>query len=130
MLLRTCLDLSMNFFDSFFPNIAFIFCLSLKASIDLFCESLNLRTHAIKVDSAAESLQLRPGLNTQDAVANACSVMMLGLINNAIDELTVHCDSADVRIVVTGGHGPRLLLLFPHAVLVPDLVMEGLTYVG
>jgi type III pantothenate kinase len=96
---------------------------------DLWHESLNLRTHAVNVVATEQLLRLNPGVDTQESVSNACAAMMQGLINNALCELAASSNDASINLVVTGGHAPKLISLYPQAILIPNLVMDGLTYV-
>lgn len=87
-------------------------------------DSLRIGTARVKVEGDVAG-QVGPGCNTVQAVLNGCRLMVAGLVDKAVSQLSG--DIGGVKIIVTGGDGELLLpLLGGDAEYVAELVMDGL----
>lgn len=98
--------------------------------VNLMLDSLTSRTRQIKVGREVPVLNLSPAIATADAIYSACAAMLVGLVNNGIQQL-YSCSSLqnDIELIFTGGDAIRLLPFYPQARLIPGLVLDGLAYV-
>lgn len=87
--------------------------------------ALAVGTHAVKVSDPLPDTYLRPGRNTDAAVAAAQQAMMVGLVQNAIHQLMA-LTPREPQLLITGGDAQWLTRTFKDALVVPDLVFEGL----
>ena len=89
--------------------------------------ALSINTQGVKVQGGVISTDLAPGRDTVSAVSAAQLAMMVGLVQQAIKQLSLIESSAfPPALLFTGGDGPLLAKFFNTAVLVPDLVLDGL----
>lgn len=98
--------------------------------INLMLDSLTSGTRQLKLNDVFSVAGLSPAKNTADAIYSACAVMVLGLVNNGMQQL--HCSIAAnerVELIFTGGDAIKLLPFYPQARLIPELVMDGLVCV-
>lgn len=87
-------------------------------------ESLQVGTARVKVEGE-DSGAVGPGCTTVQAVLNGCRLMVAGLVDKAVTQLSGNV--GEVKIVVTGGDGKLLLpLLSGDVEYVAELVMDGL----
>jgi type III pantothenate kinase len=54
--------------------------------------------------------------------------MALGLINNALRQMSALAGTENARVVLTGGDAEKLSPFYPQAIIAPDLVLDGLSY--
>jgi type III pantothenate kinase len=94
----------------------------------LLANALNLRTHQIDIAVDAGRLRSEPGVNTQAAVDGGVAAMALGLINNALRQMSALAGTENARVVLTGGDAEKLSPFYPQAIIAPDLVLDGLSY--
>lgn len=94
--------------------------------LNLMLDSLTSGTRQIKLTQAVSSLDLSPAASTTDAVYSACAAMLVGLIDNGVRQLCKLDQSLEFQIIFTGGDATKLLPFYPHARLIPDLVLDGL----
>jgi type III pantothenate kinase len=92
--------------------------------LKLMRESLRVGTARVKVEGEG-SREVVPGCTTVQAVMNGCQLMVAGLVDRAVAQLSGNI--GEVKIVVTGGDGELLLpLLSGDVEYVAELVMDGL----
>lgn len=97
--------------------------------ISLMLDSLASGTRQIKLGEEGRPFDLSPGTTTANAVYSACAAMILGLINNGVQQLHNCSSASDVEIIFTGGDAVKLLPFYPQARLIPALVLDGLACV-
>lgn len=97
--------------------------------LTLMLDSLTTGTRKIKLDDTVTSWGLSPATTTSDAVYSACAAIMTGLIDNGVRQLRKLDQNSELQMVFTGGDAGKLLSFYPHARLVPDLVLNGLACV-
>lgn len=89
--------------------------------------ALNQNTQLINIMELKAS-KLEPGTYTQSAVVHGLSACYVGLIQNAITQLTAQTGTSDHTIMATGGEASRLLDFFPDIQLHEELILDGLAY--
>lgn len=94
--------------------------------LNLMLDSLTSGTRQIQLSQSILALELSPGTATSNAVYSACAAMLTGLIDNGVRQLSKGDRNLEFQMVFTGGDASKLLPLYPLALLVPDLVMDGL----
>lgn len=97
--------------------------------LNLMLDSLTSGTRQIKLDCTVPALDLQPAAATSDAVYSACAAMLTGLIDNGVRQLCRFDQNSEFQMIFTGGDAGKLLLFYPQARLVPDLVLSGLAWV-
>lgn len=97
--------------------------------LNLMLDSLTSRTRQIKLTDVIPPLSLSPAAATSDAVYSACAAMLTGLVDNGVRQLGRFDQNTEVQMIFTGGDAGKLLPFYPHARLVPDLVLDGLACV-
>lgn len=93
--------------------------------------ALSVNTQGVKVINEAVADDLTPGRDTASAVSAARTAMIVGLIQQAMRQLsTIDEDPVSPpALLLTGGDGQGLMKFFDAALFVPDLVFEGLELV-
>lgn len=98
--------------------------------LKLMQASLTWGTRQIKADDEIALLDLSPGQSTVSAIHAASAAMLVGLVNNALQQL---CDTNvpqdNIELILTGGDASKLLPFFSQARLIPELVLDGLACV-
>lgn len=89
--------------------------------------SLAVKTHGVQVAESTIVRSVAPGRDTESAVSAAQAAMAIGLVRQAVRELTV--DGAAPQLVLTGGDAAWLKPMYPDALIVVDLVLDGLALV-
>lgn len=97
--------------------------------IGLFMASLNQAAARINLDEDERSLDLTPGNTTSVAVVHACTAMIQGVINNALQQIMNADGREQITLLLTGGDADRLQDLYPWANYKQELVLDGLSYV-
>ena len=97
--------------------------------LKLMLGSLRLGTRQVQYEDVIPALDLSPGAGTSEAVYSAIAAMLTGLIDNSFRQLKSDKQNAQSYIVITGGDASRLLPFYPQALLVADLVLDGLIYI-
>lgn len=97
--------------------------------IGLFMASLNQAAARINLDEDEKNLDLAPGNTTSEAVAHACTAMIQGVINNALEQIMSADEREQIALLLTGGDADRLQDLYPWANYKQELVLDGLSYV-
>ncbi|HEY0893121.1 MAG TPA: type III pantothenate kinase, partial [Cellvibrio sp.] len=97
--------------------------------LNLMLDSLTSRTRQIKLDGVIPELGLSPAVATSGAVYSACGAMLTGLIDNGMKQLHRLDQNTGFQMIFTGGDAARLLSFYPQALVVPDLVLDGLACV-
>ncbi len=98
--------------------------------INLMINSLTSTARQIKLDKELTITSLLPAPDTANAIHSACAAMVMGLINNGVHQLRVsRVVNDEVELVFTGGDAIKLLPFYPHARLIPELVLDGLACV-
>lgn len=98
--------------------------------INLMLDSLVSGTRQIKLDEALPIADLSPATATVDALYSACTAMMMGLVNNGMQQLFDRsAANAEIELIFTGGDAAKLLPFYPQARLIPGLVLDGLACV-
>ena len=93
----------------------------------LLLESLARNTEKVLFDPGAQGAALSLGCSTQGAVLNGSLHMLVGAIHQAIG--SANLDSARVSYFLSGGDAQLLQpYLNVEALVVPDLVLDGLRY--
>lgn len=90
--------------------------------------ALSVSTQGVKVINEAVADELTPARDTASAVSAARTAMIVGLIRQAIWQLSdLDKDlTSPPMLLLTGGDGQSLVKFFDAALFVPDLVFEGL----
>ena len=93
--------------------------------------ALSVNTQGVKLLNEAVADDLVPWRDTASAVSSARTVMIVGLIQQAMRQLsTIDEDlGSSPALMLTGGDGQSLMKFFDAALFVPDLVFEGLELV-
>jgi type III pantothenate kinase len=94
--------------------------------LNLMLDSLTSGTRQIQLSQSMLALELSPGTTTSNAVYSACAAMLTGLIDNGVRQLSKDDLNLEFQMVFTGGDASKLLPFYPLALIVPDLVMDGL----
>lgn len=108
--------------------------------LGLMLRSLAAETERVKVELSEFEASLAPAVETDGAVNRGATLMVVGLVVQAVTQMLESVGPADVAtIFVCGGDGPRIL---PHiervagsfkssveVQLEPDLVLDGLEIV-
>jgi len=95
--------------------------------LGLMRRSLFQDTDAVKVEAADIPEALKAGVCTKDAVNNGLLLMVIGLIEKAMEELQAIEPDVVPGLIITGGDGAAIIpFLPPGAVLNDGLVMDGL----
>lgn len=97
--------------------------------LNLMIDSLTSRTRQIKLDGVIPELGLSPAVATSGAVHSACAAMLTGLIDNGMKQLQRLDQNTGFQMIFTGGDAAKLLSFYPQALVVPDLVLDGLACV-
>lgn len=98
--------------------------------INLMLDSLTSGTRQIKVGEEFSVASLSPATTTSDAIHSACVAMIMGLVNNGINQLrAMSVADVEIELIFTGGDAVKLLPFYPQARLVPELVLDGLACV-
>lgn len=94
--------------------------------LGLMRRSLLCHTSRIRYQSAETHDFVRePGSNTRDAVERGCHSMLLAFCMAQVEQAR-QILGEDMQVVITGGDAVLLSEVLAQAVLVPDLVFEGL----
>ena len=90
--------------------------------------ALSVSTQGVKVINEAVADELIPARDTASAVSAARTAMIVGLIRQAIWQLSALDKdlTSPPMLLLTGGDGQSLVKFFDAALFVPDLVFEGL----
>lgn len=96
--------------------------------ISLFGAALSNSTARIKLGNNKLSLALSPGDSTATAVANACAAMIVGVIENALQQIKLLSEHEKIYLLVTGGDAELIKDLYPWAEYKQELVLDGLSY--
>lgn len=94
--------------------------------LNLMLDSLTSGTRQIQLSQPILALDLSPGTTTSEAVYSACAAMMMGLIDNGVQQLSKHNQNLEFQMIFTGGDASKLMSFYPQARLIPDLVLDGL----
>ena len=98
--------------------------------INLMLDSLTSRTRQIRLGEEVSVLDLSPALTTADAIYSACAAMLVGLVNNGLQQLRDYESlQGGIDLIFTGGDAIKLLPFYPQARLIPNLVLDGLACV-
>lgn len=97
--------------------------------IALMLDSLRQKTHQVKPGECPSIFDLSPGRSTVDAVNSAVVAMLLGLIENGLEQLRELAPDEELAIIFTGGDARRILPFYPQAQHLQDLVLDGLAYI-
>jgi type III pantothenate kinase len=81
-------------------------------------------TQKVTLTDVPAAMRAAPGRSTDAAVAAALSTMVIGLIKEAVKELAAHGE--DPALVLTGGDAELLQPFFPSALIIFELVLDGL----
>lgn len=99
----------------------------ISPGITAMYRSLFANTHGVKVVKGNDVDDLSPGRDTESAVSSAQLIMITGLIQRAVQQLSIDGESASLpELLMTGGDGLQLSKFLSRSVFVPDLVFEGL----
>ncbi|WP_049630934.1 type III pantothenate kinase [Cellvibrio sp. pealriver] len=90
--------------------------------------SINSSLRLIQIDKERFSMGLLPGKGTDSAVFAGVSSMVTGVVENGIRQLSGLGEN-NIQLVLTGGDADSLALFYPQALLIPDLILDGLVYV-
>lgn len=98
--------------------------------VNLMLNSLASGTRQVRLADKPVTSDLSPAKGTVDAIHSACDAMLVGLVNNGLQQLrnAVPPDEL-IEIIFTGGDAIRLSPFFPGAKLIPGLVLDGLAYI-
>lgn len=94
--------------------------------VKLMTEALSSGARRINIAPSSFSFDLHPGRSTAEAIAGGVTAVLNGFIQNGIGQLRLLSANNDVDLIFTGGDAVGLLSLYPHARLVPELVLDGL----
>jgi type III pantothenate kinase len=98
--------------------------------INLMLDSLISGTRQIKLAEEFSAASLLPATTTSNAIYSACVAMIMGLVNNGINQLSTNSVANDeIELIFTGGDAIKLLSFYPQARLIPELVLDGLACV-
>ncbi len=97
--------------------------------IGLMLGALTQGTQKVTLDCSLPEFNLHPGLTTADAVHAALAAMVVGLIEKATENLREIEGCTQVEMVFTGGDAEKILPFYPTALLVSELVLDGLRYI-
>lgn len=97
--------------------------------INLMLDSLLSGTCRVAIDEFFSATNLQVGIATNEAVHSAVTAMLKGLIDNGLAQLHKMEPESKIDIVFTGGDAGKFLSLYPEAKLIPDLILDGLSYV-
>lgn len=97
--------------------------------INLMLSSLVNGTCRVAIDEFFSVASLQPGIATSGAVHSAVTAMLMGLVGNGITQLQEMEPESKMDIVFTGGDAGKFLSLYPEAQFLPDLTLDGLSYV-
>lgn len=97
--------------------------------IHLFNVSLSQSTARIGLHNNEQCPpDLVPGRKTSEAITHACGAMVKGVIDNALQQISVVGLRENVALLVTGGDADWVRKLYPWAEYKQELVLDGLEY--
>lgn len=94
--------------------------------VQLMRRALRLDTAGVGVGDDVLLSATEPGQDTENAVSAAQAAMICGLLERAVECLRRRVGSSPIALVITGGDAQSLLVHFPEALWVPELVLDGL----
>lgn len=97
--------------------------------LSLLVGSLLNNTNRIQLNSTDLYLSADFGLSTSEAICGGCTSMLCGFIDNAIEQMRLKIGDEPFELIFTGGDAIRLLPFYSSALLINDLVLDGLKYV-
>lgn len=97
--------------------------------LTLMVKTLCASTRRISVDSLDAKVRFVPGASTLDAVSAGCAAMLIGFVDNAVNQLAALSGGSECQLVFTGGDAERFTHCYPGARFIEDLVLNGLALV-